>query len=118
MSNPASPHEHFKSYTPPPHALPQSGAVGSATQDGDLSVERPPVGSMVWGKLPGYDWWPGLVISYSQDKSEGEPQSTGETERGGGLQVWIKWYGENNLSQVRSTLHLPAALLTAAHNRY
>ena len=57
---------------------------------------------MVWGKLPGYEWWPGVIISYFQDRNGGggDPASSGEPERSGGLQVWVKWYGENNLSQV------------------
>ena len=54
------------------------------------------MGSMVWGKLPGYDWWPGLIISYSRE--EGETRGDGEGD--GGMQVWIKWYGESNLSAV------------------
>ena len=58
--------------------------------------ERFPVGAMVWGKLPGYDWWPGSVISYDEGGGGGGG--------GGGVepQVWIKWYGDNQLSQVRS----------------
>ena len=54
------------------------------------------MGSMVWGKLPGYDWWPGLIISYSRE--EGETRGDGEGD--GGMQVWVKWYGESNLSAV------------------
>lgn len=38
-----------------------------------------------------------MVISYCKDR-EGDTEG-GEGE-GGGMQVWIKWYGENNLSQV------------------
>ena len=53
--------------------------------------ERFPVGMMVWGKLPGSDWWPGSVISYDEGGGGGgEPQA------------WIKWYGDNQLSQVSS----------------
>ena len=66
----------------------KSGATGD--------MDKYPIGSIVWGKLPGYDWWPGLIISYCKDK-EGDTVGEGE---GGGMQVWVKWYGENNLSQV------------------
>ena len=59
-----------------------------------------PLGMMTWGKLPGYNWWPGSVISYD----EGGGGVGGE--RGGEPQVWIKWYGDNQLSQVRSHLLL------------
>ena len=62
-----------------------------------------PVGSIVWGKLPGYDWWPGVIISYCRDK-EGDAAGRGEggggEGEGGAIHVWVKWYGENNLSQV------------------
>ena len=79
----------------------QDGETSSATGEG--GGEEFPVGSMVWGKLPGYDWWPGVVISYSQDRVG----SGGDGERGGGVQVWIKWFGENNLSQVGQPLTGP-----------
>lgn len=69
--------------------------------------EKFPVGTIVWGKLPGYHWWPGTVISY-----DGATGSGASGEEGGGAspgekptlssepQAWIKWFGENNLSQV------------------
>ena len=60
-----------------------------------------PLGMMTWGKLPGYNWWPGSVISYDEGGGGGAGG-----ERGGEPQVWIKWYGDNQLSQVRSCLPL------------
>ena len=93
-----SPQQAADSFTPP--ASPLMPASSSSTPDGGSGVsEEHPVGSMVWGKLPGYEWWPGVIISYSRDK-EGD-SATGEVVDGGGVQVWVKWYGENNLSQVR-----------------
>ena len=53
----------------------QDGETSSATGGGEGGGEEYPVGSMVWGKLPGYDWWPGVVISYSQDTVSGEETS-------------------------------------------
>ena len=96
--------------TPPPStstastASTASGEDGSASgEDGSVVSEAYPIGSIVWGKLPGYDWWPGIIISYCRDK-EGELVDEGATtSTGGGLQVWVKWYGENNLSQVSVT---------------
>ena len=67
-----------------------------------------PVGSMVWGKLPGYDMWPGLLISYEKRKDkplameeeeecdDDEDESKAEDD----VEVWIRWFGDNQLSQV------------------
>lgn len=98
--SPAAP-QHPDSYTPPPS---QEGDTSPAAVPG--GGDEFPVGSMVWGKLPGYDWWPGCVISRSEDKN-GDQQHTGggDGDRGGGVQMWIKWYGENNLSQVSLPHH-------------
>ena len=62
-----------------------------------------PLGMMTWGKLPGYNWWPGSVISYDEGGGLGGERG-GERggEKGGEPQVWIKWYGDNQLSQVRN----------------
>ena len=60
-----------------------------------------PLGMMMWGKLPGYNWWPGSVISYDEGGGVGGERGG---ERGGEPQVWIKWYGDNQLSQVRNFL--------------
>ena len=51
------------------------------------SLKNFPSGRMMWGKLPGYEWWPGCILS----------SAVGED---GTISVWIKWYGENLLSQV------------------
>ena len=62
-------------------------------------------GTMVWGKLPGYDWWPGILLSYSDDtngiKKDGEELSDDESESNNSVRVWVRWYGDNQLSQVR-----------------
>lgn len=85
--------------------------MSSVADPGIGATKQPlPVGSMVWGKLPGYDMWPGLVISY--DKRKEKPQATEEEEDGNeeeeehnreteeDVEVWIKWFGDNQLSQV------------------
>ena len=62
------------------------------------------IGTMVWGKLPGYDWWPGVVLSYSDGtngtKKDTDELSDDETESNSVVRVWVKWYGDNQLSQV------------------
>ncbi len=55
------------------------------------------VGTMVWGKLPGYCWWPGVVISYGGLESERDDvELPGESN----FQAWVKWFGETQLSRV------------------
>ena len=58
-----------------------------------LDVEEYQHDTMVWGRLPGYEVWPGVVMSYCSKEGDG-------VEEGEGGEVWVKWYGENNLSQV------------------
>ena len=55
-----------------------------------------PIGTMVWGKLPGYSWWPGTVISYDSIGGIKEQDEDGEP----GARAWIKWFGETQLSKV------------------
>lgn len=63
-----------------------------------------PIGTMTWGKLLGYDWWPGCVISHDEGgkgkKEEEEGGGSMEEEPSSGPQFWIKWFGDNQLSQV------------------
>ena len=70
----------------------------------NVSLKCVPIGRMMWGKLPGYDWWPGCVISCNEGKlaarQEMDDLEEGEAENEKGTKVWIKWYGENQLSQV------------------
>ena len=64
----------------------------------------------MWGKLPGYDWWPGCVISYDKkelDKFREEMDNDDELETGpmeeedeGDIVTWVKWFGDNQLSLV------------------
>ena len=68
------------------------------------------MGTIVWGKLPGYEWWPGVVISYTRGKERDSRGRGGGGEGGEGeedekeMQVWVKWYGESNLSQVSAII--------------
>jgi len=74
------------------------------------------INRLVWGKLPGYSWWPGAIISYEGSK-EIEQDKMAATEGGKpnkesleqkqqqqqGLELtsaWVKWFGENQLSPV------------------
>lgn len=99
--------------SPPTSPATHSSSIATTADEGSSSIEEYPIGSMVWGRLQGYDWWPGMVISYCKDR-EGDTEG-GEGE-GGGMQVWIKWYGENNLSQV--SYHIVTSKLCSRCSKY
>lgn len=47
-------------------------------------------GQLIWGRLKGYDWWPGCVVSYNEAQKAPPSPST----------HWVKWFGDNKLSMV------------------
>lgn len=47
-------------------------------------------GQLIWGRLKGYDWWPGRVVSYNEAQKAPPSPST----------HWVKWFGDNKLSMV------------------
>lgn len=87
---------------------------GSETIDREQIEKKYPIGTMIWGKLPGYDWWPGVLLSYSDGSSvaggsggakkeaamEEQQLSDDEESSCNVIRVWVKWYGDNQLSQV------------------
>ena len=81
--------------------------------DREQIEKKYPIGTMIWGKLPGYDWWPGVLLSYSDGSTNGsgakkeaaaaaEEQQLSDDEDSSCnvVRVWVKWYGDNQLSQV------------------
>lgn len=50
-----------------------------------------PAGQLVWGKLKGFDWWPGMVVEL-KNLTQTENQIN---------DVWVKWYGDNKFSKVK-----------------
>ena len=58
---------------------------------------------MIVGKLPGYDWWPGMVMyqdtTTDKEKEENDCEKD-EDEEEPGVQMWIRWFGDNQLSKV------------------
>ena len=68
------------------------------------------INRLVWGKLHGYSWWPGYIVTYEKnkenekvpaDKQQKQQQQSDEGQQGSEVTgVWIKWYGENQLSSV------------------
>lgn len=71
--------------------------------------DRYPIGRMMWGKLLGYDWWPGLIVSHSREEprrgkvERSQDEEEGESSEGG--KVWLKWFGEKQLSNVSYTAY-------------
>ena len=60
------------------------------------------IGRLVWGKLPGYHWWPGYIFSYEKEgrRINKDPDDIVVMDRCGGVTVWVKWFGETQLSLV------------------
>lgn len=48
------------------------------------------IGQLIWGRLKGFDWWPGRVISNIE--AQKSPAVEGS--------YWIKWFGDNKISMV------------------
>ena len=45
---------------------------------------------MVFGKLKGYDWWPGLVITYREAMQRPALENC----------YWVRWFGDHKVSEV------------------
>lgn len=71
-----------------------------AARDQQIPAEEPEAaefvfGQLIWGRLKGYDWWPGCVVSYNEAQKAPPSPST----------HWVKWFGDNKLSML-SVEHL------------
>ena len=55
-----------------------------------------PYHSLVWGKLKGYDWWPGRIAHYKELNLSPCPAGSS----------WVRWFGEKQVSDV--SMHLQA----------
>ena len=49
------------------------------------------ISTLVWGKLKGFDWWPGRISSHVE---------IGGMDSQGSEALWVKWFGENQVSEV------------------
>lgn len=52
------------------------------------------MGQLIWGKLKGFDWWPGVVVELKTQANENH-----------GTGIWVKWYGDNKFSKVISLIY-------------
>ena len=66
------------------------------------------IGRLVWGKLPGYHWWPGFIFSYEKEDSRisKDPDDIFDIDPSDGITVWVKWFGETQLSLVSEHIYI------------
>ncbi|XP_037102115.1 DNA (cytosine-5)-methyltransferase 3B [Syngnathus acus] len=48
------------------------------------------VGELVWGKIKGFSWWPGMVVTW---------RATGKRQANPGMR-WLQWFGDGKFSEV------------------
>ena len=61
------------------------------SEDEVINLADFPISTLVWGKLKGFDWWPGRISSHVEIGGL-EPLPDGS--------LWVKWFGENQVSEV------------------
>eukprot|EP00794_Sanderia_malayensis_P010940 gene10940-12101_t len=74
-------------------ALEQTPSI--ALKDGTGSVDFSSkntfrIRDLVFGKLKGYDWWPGLLITYREARQRPPLENC----------YWIRWFGDHKVSEV------------------
>ncbi|KAM7435199.1 hypothetical protein ABFA07_014862 [Porites harrisoni] len=70
-------------------------------------VEEFAIGQLVWGRLKGYDWWPGRLVSYIE--AQKTPPSTNNH--------WIRWFGDNKFSLLPESCLRPLSKFRESLNR-
>ncbi|KAM4571318.1 DNA (cytosine-5)-methyltransferase 3B isoform 3-T3 [Fundulus diaphanus] len=48
------------------------------------------IGQLVWGKIKGFSWWPGIVVTW---------RATGKRQASHGMR-WLQWFGDGKFSEV------------------
>lgn len=48
------------------------------------------IGELVWGKIKGFSWWPGIVVTW---------RVTGKRQASPGMR-WLQWFGDGKFSEV------------------
>jgi len=49
------------------------------------------IGELVWGKIKGFSWWPGIVVTW---------RATDKRQASNGMR-WLQWFGDGKFSEVR-----------------
>ncbi|XP_050951793.1 DNA (cytosine-5)-methyltransferase 3B isoform X2 [Labeo rohita] len=73
----------------------QSSTTSTSTTD---TVSQPEykdnkgfgIGELVWGKIKGFSWWPGMVVTW---------RATGKRQASHGMR-WLQWFGDGKFSEV------------------
>lgn len=52
------------------------------------------IGELVWGKIKGFSWWPGIVVTW---------RATGKRQASNGMR-WLQWFGDGKFSEVGNLL--------------
>ncbi|KAL4623970.1 DNA (cytosine-5)-methyltransferase 3A isoform X2 [Arapaima gigas] len=78
-----------------PEPIPAGGGDKSTTQSADMDPEYEDgrgfgIGELVWGKLRGFSWWPGRIVSWWM---------TGRSRAAEGTR-WVMWFGDSKFSVV------------------
>lgn len=75
----------------------KDSAQSSSSSDGPCQAETEykdnkgfGVGELVWGKIKGFSWWPGMVVTW---------RATGKRQATHGMR-WLQWFGDGKFSEV------------------
>uniref|UniRef100_A0A8C8J3T3 DNA (cytosine-5-)-methyltransferase n=1 Tax=Oncorhynchus tshawytscha TaxID=74940 RepID=A0A8C8J3T3_ONCTS len=71
-------HPVYPSKTPPYSLFPSQDNKGFG------------IGELVWGKIKGFSWWPGIVVTW---------RATGKRQATHGMR-WLQWFGDGKFSEV------------------
>uniref|UniRef100_A0A8C6SMC0 DNA (cytosine-5-)-methyltransferase n=1 Tax=Neogobius melanostomus TaxID=47308 RepID=A0A8C6SMC0_9GOBI len=59
------------------------------------------IGELVWGKIKGFSWWPGIVVTW---------RATGKRQASHGMR-WLQWFGDGKFSEVELTQDILKSLI-------
>ncbi|KAJ8360912.1 hypothetical protein SKAU_G00174370 [Synaphobranchus kaupii] len=80
------------------HSLNSTHSLDSASSSPTETASQPEykdskgfgVGELVWGKIKGFSWWPGMVVTW---------RVTGKRQATPGMR-WLQWFGDGKFSEV------------------
>ncbi|KAK7883861.1 hypothetical protein WMY93_026984 [Mugilogobius chulae] len=73
----------------------KDSAQSSSTSSSETHIEYNDnkgfgIGELVWGKIKGFSWWPGIVVTW---------RVTGKRHASHGMR-WLQWFGDGKFSEV------------------
>ncbi|XP_048840817.1 DNA (cytosine-5)-methyltransferase 3A-like isoform X1 [Brienomyrus brachyistius] len=95
---------------------PEPVPVGSGDKSTPKTIDTEPeyedgrgfgIGDLVWGKLRGFSWWPGYIVSWL---------ATGRSRAAEGTR-WVKWFGDGKFSVVCLEKLLPLSSFSNAFHQ-